>query len=148
MTLKKRLYSFARRNTPGLSYLLRLQGVFLTIVSMKFKKKFIDAIINNRIAGAGQWQVEVQSMRSNYVFITCLLKKEAALSPEIANRCRSLQEQLIYLLTKFVFDLDELDASSAASDSDSQALLTRHTHQMSELNGCIYTFLKTLHTAP
>lgn len=115
---------------------------------MKFKKEFIDAIVNNRIAHAGQWQVEVQSLLSNYVFITSLLKKEQALSPEMADRCRDLQGQLIHMLTQFVIEVDALEENTDASDCNNQALLLRHIRMMSELNGCIYTFLNTPNSAP
>ncbi|AKD54740.1 hypothetical protein [Spirosoma radiotolerans] len=67
---------------------------------MKFNKKLVGAIIKNRTANAGHWQVEVQSMRSNYVFITSLLKREKALSPGIVDRCRDLQGQLISMLAQ------------------------------------------------
>ncbi|WP_460933244.1 hypothetical protein [Spirosoma humi] len=73
---------------------------------MKFRKEFIDALSNSRIAHAGQWQVEVQNLLSNYIFLTSLLKKERALSPEMADRCRDLQNQLTHTLTQLVHEVD------------------------------------------
>lgn len=86
-------------------------------------------------------------MRSNYVFITSLLKKEEALSTEVANRCRDLQRQLIHMLGQFVVDIDKLEENTNVSDCDSQALLNSHIHKMGELNGYIYTSLTTLPSA-
>ena len=106
-------------------------------------KEFINAIINDRAANAGHWQMQIEAIKSNYVLITDLLSKEQELSSEMINRCQDLQGQLIRMLTQFVLDMDESEGSTT---SDSQALLDRHIHQMSALNGSIDTFLGTLHS--
>lgn len=91
--------------------------------------------------------MEVQDLHSNYVFITSLLKKERALYPEIVDRCRDLQGQLIPMLTQFVIEVDALKQNTDVADCKNQALLLCHIRMMSEVNGCIYTFLNTPNSA-
>lgn len=108
---------------------------------MKLRKEFINAIISDRMTNAAQWQLQINTIQANYVFITDLLKKEQTLSAEEISSCQAFQEQLIHMLAQFIGDMDELEENLSASTSDTNALFERHIQRMSELNGRIYAFL-------
>ena len=73
-------------------------------------------------------------MRSNYVRIEGLLRKQTNLSADMIARYRSLQRVLVNTLECFLTEMDKLNNKTAQCPRQMKTMLVKHVVTMKQLN--------------
>ncbi len=80
------------------------------------------------------WQKEVTALRSNYVRIDALLRKQTNLSGDMIAQYRSLQCVLVNTLECFLSEMDNLNNKTAQCPRQLKTMLLKHVVTMKQVN--------------